>query len=110
MTSITIPNGVTEIGNSAFVMCANLSGVVLPSGLEKIDFQAFRECALTNFTMPDTVTYLGKEVFYRCEQLRTAHLSTALTSLSEGFLQWLYGADRRPNPLWGKEHREKGIL
>ncbi len=42
--SIAIPEGVTKIGENAFVCCAALERVVLPESVMKILFSAFNLC------------------------------------------------------------------
>ncbi|MDO4963456.1 MAG: leucine-rich repeat domain-containing protein [bacterium] len=41
ITSITIPEGVTSIGQDAFSNCSNLSSVTIPSSMKNIDHYAF---------------------------------------------------------------------
>ncbi|EIC03172.1 leucine-rich repeat domain-containing protein, partial [Treponema saccharophilum] len=43
-TSVTIPEGVTEIGKQAFWFCESLSSVVIPSSVTEIGKQAFEGC------------------------------------------------------------------
>ena len=38
---VTIPEGVTEIGSSAFKDCANLTSVTIPEGVTEIGSSAF---------------------------------------------------------------------
>ena len=44
MENIEIPNGVIEIGNSAFMDCKNLKSVVIPASVERIGEFAFEGC------------------------------------------------------------------
>lgn len=54
ITSISIPEGVTTIDNSAFNGCASLTSVTLPTTLEKIGYLAFLNCkALQTLTFAD---------------------------------------------------------
>jgi hypothetical protein len=60
LTSVIIPEGVTDIGNSAFSKCKNLTSVTLPRSLERIGTYAFYDCtSLVNVTIPSghTIQY-----------------------------------------------------
>ena len=66
--SITIPNSVTSIGNSAFYECASLTSVIFESGsnLSTIGSDAFYKSGLTSIATPSTVTSIGERAFYQC--------------------------------------------
>ena len=53
LTSMTMPDGVTSIGNNAFSN-SGLSSVVIPASVTSIGKNAFEWCALTD------ITYKGK--------------------------------------------------
>ena len=56
LTSITIPSGVTSIGNSAFSGCGSLVSITIPSGVESIGSRAFNSCSsLESVTMQGTI-------------------------------------------------------
>lgn len=60
---VVIPDGVTEIGSSAFASCSTLTSVVIPEGVTKIGDKAFNGCYnLTSVTLPATLKTLGKNV------------------------------------------------
>ena len=48
LTSITIPNSVTEIGWDAFCGCSSLTSVSIPNSVTEIGFRAFKGTALYN--------------------------------------------------------------
>ena len=67
-TNLVIMEGVKTIGTYAFYGMP-LTSVSLPDSLEKIDNSAFKECAqLTSITIPDN-TKLRSEIFWGCDSL-----------------------------------------
>lgn len=52
ITSIKIPEGVTRIGEFAFSECRSLSKIYIPSSLNKIEYGAFDFCNNVSFTGP----------------------------------------------------------
>ncbi len=64
LKSVTISEGITTIGRSAFDGCSNLASVSLPNSLVSIGMNAFGECsALTSITIPSSVTSIGRFAF-----------------------------------------------
>lgn len=71
--AVVICDGVTSIGDSAFLDCTALESVELPESLEYIDVDAFKNCtSLTSVTIPKNVTDIDAQAFDGC---------TALTSV-----------------------------
>ena len=63
LTGLTLPSGVTEIGNSAFSGCRGLTSLTLPSGVTRIGSSAFKNCGLKEvgiYINGDLETYLAK--------------------------------------------------
>ena len=67
LTSITIPNSVTKIGDCAFMACSSMTNITIPNSITSIGRYAFYGCTnLTNITIPDSVTTVGQNAFEDC--------------------------------------------
>ncbi len=81
---IALPSSVTEIGDSAFGECTGLARVDLGTGVEYIGAYAFECCeALTSVTIPESVKKLGKGAFIYCESLRKVSILGRMKNLPE---------------------------
>ena len=70
LKSISIPEGVEAIGDYAFNACQNLEGVILREGLISIGDTAFNCCEkLRSVTIPHTVKSIGDGAFRFCKGL-----------------------------------------
>ena len=70
--SITIGNGVTSIGNSAFADCSSLETLTVGSGVKSIGAGAFYNCsALASVSLPASVQTLGRGAFAGCTAIRS---------------------------------------
>ena len=63
ITSVTVPDSVTTIGEGAFSMCCELTEINLGNGVTAIGDGAFSGCPITSIVIPDSVTYLGACAF-----------------------------------------------
>ena len=80
LTSVSIPGSVIEIGELAFAGCTELNSVTLARGLTKIGAGAFVLCAqLSEITVPNSVTHIGNDAFGDCSQLATITIPTSVT-------------------------------
>lgn len=82
LRNLTIGDGVTRIGESAFSVCTNLSNVTIPSSVTRIDGFAFSSCkSLTDIVIPDSVTYLSGYLFQGCTNLANVTLGNNVTDI-----------------------------
>lgn len=60
LTSVTIPENVTNIGDNAFKNCSNLMSVTIPESVTKIGWDAFENCSnLTSVDISDVDAWCG---------------------------------------------------
>lgn len=78
---VVIQEGVTSIGDCAFLYCTNLSVVKIPEGVTNIEMSAFEACrSLRAINIPSTVTYVSAGTF-KCTGLREIVLPRNLSFL-----------------------------
>ena len=72
---VTIPDGITFIGDGAFCGCSSLTHIIIPSSVTSIGIGAFQDCsALRSVTIPSSVTSIGMSAFQECSALTTVHM------------------------------------
>ncbi|MBO4913857.1 MAG: leucine-rich repeat domain-containing protein, partial [Oscillospiraceae bacterium] len=80
--SITVESGCTRIGNEAFSSCGYAESVSLPNTLETIGESAFRYCSgLESIVIPDSVTEIDHYAFQGCRKLESLKLSKNLKTM-----------------------------
>ena len=100
ITSISIPEGVKEIGDTAFIDCESLETLQLPGTLEKIGKAAFRNCKkLKKVSLPKGIKSIAINAFWNCDSLKDENGFLVI----DGILLGYYGRDtslRIPNGVW----------
>ena len=83
ITNVTISDGVTSIGSSAFCYCS-VKSITLPFGLKHIGASAFFNCPnIQQIKIPDSVEHIDPYAFSFCKGLHTVQLPSSLTLISE---------------------------
>lgn len=111
LTSVTIPNSVTSIGDFAFSdcrslksivisdfvttiypyafnWCISLTSVIIPNSVVAIGYSAFKDCkTLKSVAIPASLTHIGKDIFENCHSLTTIYFPSSLKNSLQSFCQ-----------------------
>lgn len=83
--SVTIPEGVIEIGDSTFGYCKYLETAILPKSLERINSRAFSGCSsLKSISFTEGLKYIGHYSFLGCSSLKNITIPTSLLEIGPG--------------------------
>ena len=84
LTSVTIPDSVTTIGDRAFRNCSSLTSVTIGDSVTSIGNDAFYNCSsLTSVTIGDSVTTIGRYAFYNCSSLTSVTIGDSVTTIGQ---------------------------
>lgn len=85
LQEMVIPEGVTTLGHGVFSECEGLTEISLPSTLSNVGSSLFMGCVdLTSITIPTSLTYLGFQMFNGCTSLTTINLPESLSRIGNG--------------------------
>ena len=106
LIQVTLPGGLTNIGDRAFSECSSLICINIPEGVTSIGVGAFLGCSsLTSISIPKSVVSIGDWAFSSCSNLE----SVSITDLA-AWCQIDFDRDVS-NPLyWAKNLYLNGVL
>ena len=85
ITSVVIPDSVTEVDYFTFYKCPNLKSVTFGNGFTKTSYQMFRDCsALETVNFGSTLTELDAHTFAYCTSLKTVMLPSNIKTIGVG--------------------------
>lgn len=91
ITSVRIPDSVTDIGGFVFDGCTHLTHVTLPASLENMWQYAFARSGIEEVTLPEKVRQIVPFTFKDCKNLRKVVCNSGLREIGA----WAFdGCDR----------------
>ena len=88
ITTVTIGEGITKIGEYTFSNYGNIVNVGIPSTLKTIGRQAFDRCSsLQSIDLVEGITYIGTAAFFGCSSLTVIVIPKTVYSVYGGTFQ-----------------------
>jgi len=82
LTSVTIPQSITQVGEGAFCGCKGLTFVNIPQSITKVGKSAFASCSgLTSITIPNSLTSIEDNVFDGCNSLASITIPNTVKTI-----------------------------
>lgn len=98
ITSISIPDSVTEIGESAFYQCTQLTGITFPKNLKVIErYVCMGDTALQSVTIPEGVTTIRSWAFWDCSSLKSVTIPASINTIENAFPKETSVTSANPN-------------
>lgn len=87
ITSVSLPSGLTTIGNNAFSSFTKLTSIKIPNTVSEIGAFSFYGSGITSISIPFGVTTIPEYTFHGCDSLKTVILPNSLTSIGDSALR-----------------------
>jgi hypothetical protein len=84
ITTLTLGDGITSIGESAFRECSSLSEVKIPKKVIELGDYCFANTALESISIPASVTRIGSYAFDDCTKMTDVVIEDRTADLSLG--------------------------
>jgi len=99
-TSVTVPNSVTSIGDLAFLGNNALTDITLGNGVTRIGDRAFAGCQnLASITIPNSVTRIGNGAFEGARSLASITIPNNVTSIGTNAFYGTAWLNNQPDGL-----------
>lgn len=84
LTAVALPEGLQYLGSGAFNSCAKLTEIVIPAGVTEIGSSTFNYCTkLTSVMLSGDVTSIGDMAFHNCTSLKNINIPATVTAIGE---------------------------
>ena len=82
LTSVTLQDDLTKIGDSCFANCSKLAAIDLPNTIEEICGSAFYSCSsLKTLILPEKITYVASNLCNGCSLLKSVTIPKSVDTM-----------------------------
>ena len=81
LVSVDLPTSIKRIEDRAFQLCSSLSDVTIPPGVTYLGEEAFVGTALETISIPDSVEDIGVSCFSSCHDLTTVSIGANISEI-----------------------------
>lgn len=85
---VVLPEGLEEIEFGAFALCISLREINIPKSVRKIGGKAFYGCAFSRIDLPEGITQIEEHTFCGCEKLNSIAIPAGVTRIGELAFQY----------------------
>ena len=82
-TYISMEEGTLGIAGEAFFECSGLTSVTIPNSVTSIGDNAFRGCSFTSVVIPNSVKSIGENAFLRCGNLTSVAIGSGVVKIED---------------------------
>lgn len=91
LTSVRLPGRITKLPNKCFYECENIQSIIIPQGVKEIGSDCFGECEkLTGIDIPSSVSILEDNCFYKCNKLGKVNIPSTITEIGLGCFEYCW--------------------
>ncbi len=83
VTSLTLPNTLTRIGDYAFAFTTSIESMAIPESVTSIGQGAFYNSTIKDLNIPERVTSIGKGAFGYCSSLNGIDIPEGITVIED---------------------------
>ena len=81
LVSVDLPTSIKRIEDRAFHLCFSLRDVTIPPGVTYVGEEAFCGTAIESISIPDSVEEIGTSCFSSCHNLKTVSIAADITEI-----------------------------
>lgn len=84
LISVTLPKNIIKIPARVFSWCHKITSITIPYGVQKISFGAFEDCKeLTSIFLPNSLVEIESRAFWGCTSLRTINIPPSVDIIAK---------------------------